>query len=176
MVWFISGLITVANSSQLTHTYISTYVWTLSAMTSKNKNDGDSWGTLYGRPMERLAFCYDRHEEIANYIWMWHIYYHPMVIRVFLTFKNFQLVLLFQMPSSKIEYFIWSLTNLLRLNFFCTKVPQLKPPFLVFDIIADKVHYYMWLGLQKSTMWVQKFTNFFHLCSIITYKLFVQTQ
>ena len=41
--------------------------WTLSAMTSKNKNGGDSWGTLYGRPMERLAFRYDRHEEIARY-------------------------------------------------------------------------------------------------------------
>ena len=41
--------------------------WTLSAMTLKNKNGGDSWGTLYGRPMERLAFCYDRHEEIARY-------------------------------------------------------------------------------------------------------------
>ena len=27
----------------------------------KNKNGGDSWGTLYGRPMERLAFRYDRH-------------------------------------------------------------------------------------------------------------------
>ena len=42
-------------------------LWTLSAMTSKNKNDGNSWGTLYGRPMERLAFRYDRHEEIARY-------------------------------------------------------------------------------------------------------------
>ena len=52
-------------------------------MTSKNKNGCDSWGTLYGRPMERLAFRYDRHEEIANYIWMWHIYYHQMVMRVF---------------------------------------------------------------------------------------------
>ena len=42
-------------------------LWTLTAMTSKNKNGGDSWGTLYGRPMERLAFRYDRHEEIARY-------------------------------------------------------------------------------------------------------------
>ena len=33
----------------------------------KNKNGGDSWGTLYERPMERLAFCYDRHEEIVRY-------------------------------------------------------------------------------------------------------------
>ena len=23
---------------------------------------------------------------------------------------------------------------------FCTKVPQLMPPFLLFDVIADKVH------------------------------------
>ena len=33
----------------------------------KNKNGSDSWGTLYGRPMERLAFRYDRHEEIVRY-------------------------------------------------------------------------------------------------------------
>ena len=39
----------------------------------KNKNGSDSWGTLYGRPMERLVFRYDRHEEIANYIRMWHV-------------------------------------------------------------------------------------------------------
>ena len=52
-------------------------------MTSKNKNGGDSWGILYGMPMERLAFRYDRHEEIAKYIRMWHIYYHPMVMRMF---------------------------------------------------------------------------------------------
>ena len=58
-------------------------VWALSAMMSKNKNGGDSWGTLHGRPMERLAFCYDRHEEIVRYIRMWHVYYHPMVMRVF---------------------------------------------------------------------------------------------
>ena len=49
----------------------------------KNKNGGDSWGTLYGRSMERLAFHYDRHEEVANYIRMWHMCYHPMVIHVF---------------------------------------------------------------------------------------------
>ena len=74
--------------------------WTLSAMMSKNKNGGDSWGTLYGRPMERLVFRYDRHEEVANYIRIWHIYYHPMVMRVLLTFKIFRLVLLFQTSSS----------------------------------------------------------------------------
>ena len=37
-----------------------------------------------------LAFCYDRHEEIAKYIRMWHIYYHSMVMRVFcLPLKTF---------------------------------------------------------------------------------------
>ena len=63
--------------------FYNAFQWTLSTMTSKNKNGGDSWGTLYGRPMERLAIRYDRHEEIANYIRMWHIYYHAMVMRVF---------------------------------------------------------------------------------------------
>ena len=52
-------------------------------MTSKNKNGGDGWGTLYGRPMERLAFHYDKHEKIANYIRIWHVYCHLMVMRVF---------------------------------------------------------------------------------------------
>ena len=42
-------------------------------MTSKNKNGGYSWGTLHEIPMERLAFRYDRHEEITRYIRMWHI-------------------------------------------------------------------------------------------------------
>ena len=29
------------------------------------------WGlNLYGRPIKRLAFCYDRHEEITRYIRM----------------------------------------------------------------------------------------------------------
>ena len=32
--------------------------WTLSAMTSKNKNGGNSMGTLYREPMERLVFRY----------------------------------------------------------------------------------------------------------------------
>ena len=36
-------------------------------MTSKNKNGGYSVGILHGRLMERLAFCYDRHEEILRY-------------------------------------------------------------------------------------------------------------
>ena len=40
-------------------------------------------GTSYGRPMERLVFCYDRHEEITRYIRMRNIYYHPMVMHVF---------------------------------------------------------------------------------------------
>ena len=48
--------------------------------------------------MERLAFHYDRHEEITRYVQMRHLYYHPTVMRILLIFKNFQLVLLFQTP------------------------------------------------------------------------------
>ena len=40
--------------------------------------------------MERLAFCYERHEEIYSDD------YHPAVMHVLLTFKKCQLVLLFQ--------------------------------------------------------------------------------
>ena len=58
-------LVTCVQAS--TDSKITALQWTLSAMTSENKNGGDSWGTLYGRPMERLAFRYDRHEEIARY-------------------------------------------------------------------------------------------------------------
>ena len=58
-------------------------------MTSKNKNGGYSWGTLHETPMERLAFCYDRHEISTRYIWMRHMYYHPMVMHVLHTFKIF---------------------------------------------------------------------------------------
>ena len=55
----------------------------LSAMTSKNKNGGNSWGDLYGRPMECWVFCYDRHKEIKRYF-RWEICtYHPMVMCVF---------------------------------------------------------------------------------------------
>ena len=42
------------------------------------------WGLhMHGRTMERLAFRYDRYEEITRYIQMRHMYYHPMVIHVF---------------------------------------------------------------------------------------------
>ena len=58
-------------------------------MTSKNKNGRCSVGTLHGRPMERLAFHYDRHEEITRYIWMRHMYYHPMVMCMFWSLKIF---------------------------------------------------------------------------------------
>ena len=34
-------------------------IWMISAMTSQNKNGGDSGGTLYREPMKRSAFCYD---------------------------------------------------------------------------------------------------------------------
>ena len=123
-------------------------------MTSKNKNGGDSWGTLYGRPMERLAFCYDRHEEIAKYIRMWHIYYHSMVMRVFCLPLKFSAG--FVIPDTK-EYNlilntfhkIYCMYRCLHLKlnellvfklFFVQKSLQLKPPFLLFDVIADKVH------------------------------------
>ena len=33
--------------------------------------------------MKRLAFCYDRHEEIIRYFQMRNIYYHPKVMHVF---------------------------------------------------------------------------------------------
>ena len=53
-------------------------------MMSKSKNGSYSWGTLHGRSMERWAFHYDRHEEIARHIQIRHIlYYHPMVMHVF---------------------------------------------------------------------------------------------
>ena len=42
-------------------------------------------GTLHGRPMERLVFCYDRHEEIIGYSVEEYdnMYYHPTVMHVF---------------------------------------------------------------------------------------------
>ena len=58
-------------------------LWTFSAMTSRNKNGRYSMGTLYGRPMERLAFRYDRHEEITRYIRIGNIYHHTTVMHVF---------------------------------------------------------------------------------------------
>ena len=59
--------------------------WTLSAMMSKSKNGSNSWGILYEWPLERLTFCYDRHEELTRYviILMRDVHYHPMVLRVF---------------------------------------------------------------------------------------------
>ena len=50
---------------------------------SKSKYGGDSWWTLYGRPMEGLAFCFDRHEEISRYIWMGDMHYHAVVMHLF---------------------------------------------------------------------------------------------
>ena len=60
-------------------------------MTSKKKNGGYSWGTCMEGIWrgERLAFRYDRHEEIVRYIRMWHVYYHPMVMHVFCLPLNF---------------------------------------------------------------------------------------
>ena len=58
---------------------------TISAMMSKNGgySVGTKVGTLYGRPTERLAFHYDRHEEITRYIRMRNIDYHPTVMHMF---------------------------------------------------------------------------------------------
>ena len=41
--------------------------WTLSAMTSKIKNCGDIWETLYREPTERFTFRYDRHKETRGF-------------------------------------------------------------------------------------------------------------
>ena len=59
-------------------------------MTSENKNGGDSWGTLYGRPVERLAFHYGRHKEATRYALKSYRYYHTMAMYVIcLPFTNF---------------------------------------------------------------------------------------
>ena len=58
----------------------------------KNKMAAIIGGTLHGRPMERLAFRYGRHEEIARYIRMWHILSFNSNACVLLTFKNCLLV------------------------------------------------------------------------------------
>ena len=57
-IWYILGVTKKHNNVIV----MLVTLWTLSAMTSKNKNGGDnSWETLYRRSMERLAFRYDRH-------------------------------------------------------------------------------------------------------------------
>ena len=121
-------------------------------MTSKSKNGGDSWGILYGRPMEALAFCYDRHEGITRYIRMRNIYYHPTVMHVFcIPLKFFgwfcysrchtvQFNILYVSQDMYTDFFTLILGNYFRLNNFLYKSPQLKPPFLLFVVIADKVH------------------------------------
>ena len=50
---------------------------------SENKNGGYSWGTLYGRPLERLAFHYGRHKEATRFALKSYRYYHTMVMYVF---------------------------------------------------------------------------------------------
>ena len=59
----------------------------------KNKNGGYSVGTLYGKPMEGLAFRYDRHEKLQNEKYILSSNGNACVL---LTCKNFRLVLLFQ--------------------------------------------------------------------------------
>ena len=59
-------------------------------MTLENKNGGYSWGTLYGRPLERVAFHYGRHKEATRYALKSYRYYHTAVMYVFcLPLKNF---------------------------------------------------------------------------------------
>ena len=41
-------------------------LWTLSAMTSQNKNGGDNVGTLYRRSMDRLMICDVQQKEIRK--------------------------------------------------------------------------------------------------------------
>ena len=67
-----------------------TRLWTVSAMTSENKNGRYSWGTLYGRPLESLAFHYGRHKEATRYVLKRYRYYHTTVMYVFcLPLTNF---------------------------------------------------------------------------------------
>ena len=77
-------------------------------MMSKSKNSGDSWGTLYGRPMEGLVFHYDRHEEITIYIQMRNMHHHPMVMRVFCLPLN--ILACFVIPEA-IQYNLISLST-----------------------------------------------------------------
>ena len=107
--------------------------------TSKSKSDGYSWGILHGRPMEGLAFRYDRHEEITRYIQMRDMHYHSMVMRVLPTFKMFgwfcysnaiQYNLIFNM-FHKICVLI-SLVNYFCLNDFLYKSPPTIAAIFIF--------------------------------------------
>ena len=53
-IWYILGV-------TKKHNNVIVMLVTLQTLSAKNKNGSDSWGTLYGRSMERLAFRYDRH-------------------------------------------------------------------------------------------------------------------
>ena len=41
-------------------------MWTISAITSQNKNGGDSWGTLYGEPMGRPVVHYKKSKNLSD--------------------------------------------------------------------------------------------------------------
>ena len=44
----------------------SEVLWTLSTITSQNKNGGDMWETLYREPMERLVLCYKKSKNFSG--------------------------------------------------------------------------------------------------------------
>ena len=58
-------------------------------MMSKSKNCNIGWETLHRSRIERLAFYYDRHEEITRYIQIRDMHYHPVVMHVFCVPLNF---------------------------------------------------------------------------------------
>ena len=80
IIWIIKCIFV---GSSITLAISAFMLWTLSAMMSKSNNGGDSWGTLYGRPMEGLVFRYNWHEKITRYIQMRDMHYYPMVMHVF---------------------------------------------------------------------------------------------
>ena len=73
--YYVLNLYLIVNNSRST-------IWTLHL---KIKMVSIVWGlNLHGRPMGKLAFHYDKHEEIKRYICMRHMCYdHPTVMRVF---------------------------------------------------------------------------------------------
>ena len=71
-------------------------------MTSENKNGSGSRGTLYGRPMERWRFAMIGMKKLQDISDEEYALSYNGNARVLLTFKNFQLVLLFQMSYSTI--------------------------------------------------------------------------
>ena len=76
--------------------------WTLSTMMSKNKNGCDSLGDLYGRPIEGWRFAMIGMKKLQDISDEGYALSSNGNAHVLLTFKNYQLVLLFQTPYSTI--------------------------------------------------------------------------